>query len=224
MTTEHILYIPTIFFLGFLMGKLSSRASGPEEQTEPSSTRSESRRQLIPSSFVIGSFLILAVAFAATHFFELPASAKSVAKSLGGLEIFDKKPSFSSAEVYSRIGNFPETGIQLYKRFTHTIDIIFPLTLLTFLVLLSRFVTQQLFINRRWIQALHSLPFIWFGSDLLENGVVYYLLDEFPTRHNFLANSLGSITITKFTFLLISVLAPAIATIFRKKLVIPARS
>jgi hypothetical protein len=215
MTTEHILYIPTIFLLGFLMGKLSSR-SNEFNQTSALAKGSQSIKRIIPGSFVVGSFLVFAVVFIATHLFELPASAKAVTQSLGGLEIFDRKPSFSSRELYSRISSFPAPGIQLYMRFTYTIDIVFPLTLFAFLFLLGRFVTQQFLNYRTFVRLLHILPIIWFGTDLVENSIVYYLLNEFPTRHNLLANALGYVTLTKFTFLLLSVLGPAMATVFRR--------
>jgi hypothetical protein len=216
MTPEHILYIPTILLLGFLMGKLSFRS---KEFTQTSAVAKESQqKRIVPRSLLVGSFLVFATVFIGTHLFELPASAKAVTQSLGGLEIFDRNPSFSSQEVYSRISSFPAPGLQLYMRFTHTIDIVFPLSLFAFLFLLGRFVTQRGLHHRTLARFVHALPMIWLGTDLLENGIVYYLLDEFPMKHNFLANTLGYITLVKFIFLVLSVLAPAIITMLRKQI------
>jgi hypothetical protein len=203
MTIEHILYIPTIFLLGFLFGKLTSSAPKTDGETQSSNKRS------IPAGFLVVSFLMFAFVFVATHFFELPASSKAVTQALGGLKLFDTKPSFSADEVYSRISQFSETGIHLYKRFTHTIDIVFPLSLLTFLILLGKFVSQNVSTSRTLIVIVGALPIIWFGFDLVENGIVYYLLNDFPVRHNLAASLLGYITISKFTFLFLSVAAPA---------------
>jgi hypothetical protein len=218
MTTEHFFYIPTIFLFGFITGKLSS---GPNEfkAKSSSSMESQSTKRIIRGSLVIGSFIVFIAVFIATHVFEIPASTKAVTKSLGGLEMFDRKPSFSATEVYSRISEFPKTGIHLYKRFTHTVDILFPLALFSFLFVLGRFAMQGFLNHRTLARLLHILPIIWFGSDLLENSIVYYLLDEFPSRHNFLANGLAYVSLTKFAFLLLSVLAPIIVTVFRRQLI-----
>lgn len=218
MTTEHILYIPSIFLFGFLMGRLSSSSSA-FKQTSALAKQSQPNKRRIPGSFVVGSFLVFVMVFIATHVLEIPASTKAVTKSLGGLEIFDRKPSFSAPEVYSRISKFPDTGIRVYKQFTHTVDILFPLTLFTFLILLGRFVIPHFRNQRTFVQLVAIAPIIWFVSDLLENMTVFYLLDKFPTRHNLLAGGLGYVTLTKFAFLLLSILGPVIATVFRRKLI-----
>jgi len=207
MTTEHVLYIPTIFFIGFLIGKL---ATPQIDQNAPTG------HKLIKGNLVLGSFILFAVVFAATHFLELPASSKAVSKALGGAEIFDKSPSFSSDEVYQRISHFPEAGIYLYKRFTHSIDILFPLSFFVFLLLLSKFLVQRLQANPIIIRILTALPIIWLACDMVENGVIYYLLNDFPERHNLLAGILGYLTIIKFVFLLLSVAMPALSTLFKK--------
>ncbi len=208
MTTEHILYIPTIFFIGFLIGKLSSTSSLVENG--PADLRP------IKGTLVLGSFVLFAIVFVTTHFFELPASSKAVSTALGGAKIFDKSPSFSSDEVYQRMSQFPEAGIYLYKRFTHSIDILFPLALFGFLLLLSKYLTQRLQANQIVIRLLTALPMIWLGSDMIENGIIFYLLNEFPKRHNLLAGILGYLTITKFAFLLLSVSLPALMTTVQK--------
>jgi hypothetical protein len=208
MTTEHVLYIPTIFFIGFLIGKLT--AATQTDQNAPTDNK------LIKGSLVITSFILFAVVFAVTHFFELPASSKAVSRALDGAQIFDKSPSFSSNEVYQRMSHFPAAGIYLYKRFTHSIDIIFPLSFFLFLILLSKLLIQRLQVKPIIIPILTALPIIWLGCDLVENGIIYYLLNDFPERHNLLAGILGYLTITKFAFLLLSVAMPALTSTFKR--------
>lgn len=206
MTSAHILYIPTIFLLGFLAGSLTGSSSIPSARSEKQSG--------ISGRVLLSSFMIFAVVFAGTHFFEIPRSSKAVTKALNGQEIFDKKPSFNSEEVYSRLENFPEGGRELYKQFTYTIDILFPITLFTFLLLLGLFAINRNMAYKRFKFGLLAIPILWISMDFIENAMVFRLLDNFPVKSDGLAGSLGYITITKFSLLLLSILAPtAIITI-----------
>jgi hypothetical protein len=156
----------------------------------------------------MGSFLLFAIVFIGTHFFAIPRSSKAVTEALNGLEIFDKKPSYTSDDVYSRIEMFPQNGLLLYKQFTYTIDILFPTTLFTFLFLLSWFVIKKVPLSRTTSTVLIALPITWLTMDLIENAIIFKLLTDFPLRQLELAGSLGYITIAKFCLLLLSILAP----------------
>jgi hypothetical protein len=202
MTSAHILYIPTIFLLGFLTGSLAGK--GFNNSNNPANESG------IPGKVLLGSFVIFAIVFIGTHFFDIPRSSKAVAKALNGLEIFDKKPAYTSAEVYSRIELFPENGRVLYQEFTYTIDILFPITLFAFLFLLSRFVIKRVTMCRSAQIILMAVPVLWLSMDFIENAVIFTLLDKFPVKDYVLAGSLGYITITKFSLLLLSILAPTL--------------
>ena len=202
MTSAHILYIPTIFLLGFLTGSLVGKGSNSPEEA--------SKQSGITGRTLLGSLLILAIVFVGTHFFEIPRSSKDVTKALNGLEIFDKKPSYTSDDVYSRMEMFPEYGRLLYKQFTYTIDVLFPITLFTFLFLLARFAVKGAVISRRLQILLIAIPVLWVSMDLIGNVIIFKLLDDFPVKRHALAGSLGYITITKFSLLLLSILGPTI--------------
>jgi hypothetical protein len=205
MTSAHILYIPIIFLLGFLTGTLITRKAD------------QSNSSTISGKLVVGAFVIFMIAFIGTHFFPIPRSSKAVSIALNGREIFDKKPSYSAEEVFARISHFPEAGIELYKSFTYTIDVLFPLTLLAFLFLLSRFIVDQSPAPKPLKIVASLLPIVWFAIDMVENSVIYQILNRWPEPHNFLAGSLGYITITKFTLLLLSILTPVLIILLRKK-------
>lgn len=213
MTSAHILYIPTIFLLGFLTGSLFGKATNSQNH---SSLDSASKTSVVSGKSLLGSFVIFALVFVGTHFFEIPRSSKAVTKALNGSEIFDKKPSYSSDEVYSRMSAFPEKGRELYQQFTFTIDILFPLTLFSFLFLLARFTINRFHVSDRAIQiVMVALPMIWFCSDMVENAIIFHLLSKYPVRNQALAGTLGYITIIKFTLLLLSILAPTGMIVFR---------
>lgn len=213
MTSAHILYIPLIFSLGFLAGTLLRTGSVASYKTNGGGQTP----QLVSGRALLGSFVIIIIVFIGTHFIEIPRSSKAVGIALHGAEIFDKKPSYSSAEVYKRIAAFPEEGLRLYQQFTYTIDILFPATLFVFLFLLSSFVNRRFFIRKEFQTFLFLLPILWFGSDMIENAVIYSLLNRFPVRMEFFASILGYITFTKFTLLLLSIAGPILAIVVPTK-------
>lgn len=129
-----------------------------------------------------------------------------------------QKPIFGSDAVYHYMQSFTEIGIRVYKRFTYTIDVIFPLSMLLFLYTFSKFTLQRVALTKYFFKTVKLLPWIWFGFDMLENANVFYLLSEFPKQHLFVAGSLGWITVTKFVLLFLSLLLPALLLLFPKKL------
>ena len=207
MTFQHLFYIPTIFLLGLISGILLSNNT--------STASAEGKMSGKKLGLV---FLIFIIVFIITHSFNVPAGSKQVSMLLGGLEIFDKKPIFGSDAVYHYMQSFTEIGIRVYKRFTYTIDVIFPLSMLLFLYTFSKFTLQRVALTKYFFKTVKLLPWIWFGFDMLENANVFYLLSEFPKQHLFVAGSLGWITVTKFVLLFLSLLLPALLLLFPKKL------
>ena len=119
MTFSHIFYIPTIFLLGMVFGSMISRKtqnksiikSGAFNEKNSISQPKTSRKILALT------FLIFLLTFIITHFVEIPYSSKSVSRLLGGIEIFDKSPVFTSTAVYDRLNQYSTVGISAYKRF-----------------------------------------------------------------------------------------------------------
>jgi len=208
MTIQHIFYIPTIFLLGFIFGTMTNKATESQNNQLLYKT---SRRKLIQT------FLVFLLVFVITHIFEIPWGSKAVSQLLGGIEIFDKSPVFSSDSVYERISLFPAEGLMAYKRFTYTIDILFPLSFLLFLFTYARFVSQRITIPKYLIKFLISLSFFWFAFDMLENVVIFNILTKYPSQNELLGSSLGFITVTKFGLLMLSILMPSLLFIFAKK-------
>lgn len=159
---------------------------------------------------LIQTFLAFLLIFMATHMFELPWSSKAISRLIGEAEIFDKRPVFSSAEVYQTLSLFSDEALMAYKRFTYTVDLVFPLSLFVFLFTFARFVAQRITISGYLAKILVGLPIFWLASDLIENAAVFAILSEFPSQMSFLAGSLGFITIAKFGLLLFSILTPSL--------------
>lgn len=213
MTIQHLLYIPTVFLLGFLFGTM---AIG-ERTSHDTAAANGSRQRSTSGKLLLQTFLVFLLVFVITHLFEIPLGSKTVSRLLGGVEIFDKKPAFSSAEVYARVAQFPAYGLLAYKRFTYTIDILFPAALLLFLFTLARFAVQRVTMWKYVARALIGLPILWFASDLTENAIIFTILSLFPVENALLAGSLGFVTLTKFGLLLLSIVVPSLLIVVAKR-------
>ncbi len=219
MPIQHFMYIPTIFLLGFVLGIMfNERRRGTIAINSIATTsQKEQLNHKTSGSKLLQMFLVFLLIFVITHMFEIPWGSKAVSQLLGGLEIFDKSPVFSSSEVYERLGQFTVEGLSAYKRFTYTIDIVFPLSFLAFLLTFARFVSQRVSVPKYLVNILIRLPFIWFASDLIENAIILSILSKFPSKSELLASSLGFFTAIKFGLLLLSIFTPSILFIFARK-------
>lgn len=189
MTPEHIIFIPTIFLLGLLTGILSSvRRSGG-------------------ATAVLLTLGIALSVFVLNHLTPIPTGVVALHDITGGQPIFDQSPSFDRAEVLARLDAFGADGRALYQRFTYTGDLLFPLSVLLFLLTFARFSARQLARTAIWIPYLTILPIAWFAFDMLENTLVFSLIAAFPDERPALAAILGPVTAIKLLLLPTSLIA-----------------
>lgn len=213
MTPAHIFFIPSIFFLGFILeGLAGSRSRSDGSAIAGNTTHSGPLiRTLVIAFFVFASI------FVATHMSPQFGGAKAVTAVMHGMPLFDQRPSFSSADVFQRLDAFGDAGRNMYQRFTYSVDIIFPLSLLVFLSLLARFVNQRVALSAGLRKLLLAIPAIWFSADMLENIIVYTLIAQFPAQNDLLGGSVGYVTVAKFSLLLLSIAGPAILIVARRR-------
>ena len=215
MTIQHLLYIPTIFLLGLVFGAMiNERAKGKMSNAIIDSN--VPFRYQTSGKTLLQTFSIFLIVFVITHMFPIPFGSK-VVKQLLGHEIFDKRPVFSSAEVYERINLFSEAGVMTYKRFTYTIDVLFPASFFAFLWTFASFVSERRKISKHVRNVLIGLPIFWVASDLIENAVIFKILDCLPNQSEFLGNYLGLITALKFGLLAFSIFTPLLLILFARK-------
>jgi hypothetical protein len=154
------------------------------------------------------AFFILLVTFAVTHLASFPGSLAHFRESTGGQKILDMRASSSAAETYERLSAMGETGRSLYLRLVVTIDIVFPLAMLGFLLTFAWFVGQRAGVPR-WASRLLTLPpVLYFGLDLLENASVLAMLLQYPDRLEGIASIVGYLTRGKRTSMMVAFLAP----------------
>jgi hypothetical protein len=206
MTTQHLFYIPTVFLLGFVFGIIFSENMLFRNTNNPAG----SFRDKMSKNKLLYTFLIFILVFIITHLFEIPWGSKQVSSLLNGQEIFDKKPLFSSDEVYTKIGTFSEVGLKVYRRFTYTVDIVFPVSFFVFLLNFAQFVAYRIKNSKTINRIITGLPTLWLITDFLENLIIYILLSNYPTRYDFLGGIIGVVSVTKFTLLFCSIITPLI--------------
>ncbi|AEI52067.1 hypothetical protein [Runella slithyformis] len=213
MTTQHVFYIPTVFLLGFVFGIIFS-----ENKLLRSANNSDgSSPDRMSKNKLLYTFLIFILVFIITHLFEIPWGSKQVSSLLNGQEIFDKKPLFSSDEVYTKIGTFSEEGLKVYQRFTYTVDIVFPTSFFVFLLTFAQFVAYRIKKSKLINRIITGLPTLWLITDLLENLIIYIILSNYPTRYDFLGRIIGVVSVIKFTLLFYSIITPVIFWIMSKR-------
>ncbi len=219
MTSEHFVFVPMVFLIGYFLGGFMSTLSA---HTSAKNTTSESDNPVIrnakPTSGkqVLASLTLFLAMFVITHVFALPYSVQAVKESNGGVAILDQSPSFTNEEVYSRLTEFGESGRAVYKRFVYTTDVIFPLTLLLFLVLLVRYSREKASFNHKFDKILLLLPFVWFGIDMLENTMTFSLISQYPRPSVVVGDVIGYVTVAKFSLLLSSILASLFIYLYGK--------
>ena len=76
--------------------------------------------------------------------------------------------SSSADETYARLERLTDAGRTLYLRLIVTVDIVFPVAVLAFLMTLARFVLHRTKPQRIARAVLLALPLIYYGFDLLK--------------------------------------------------------
>ena len=214
VTTAHFFYIPSIFIVGFFVGAVTSNIVS-QKQTSNGGLKSNPK---IKGSLLAAAFAILTLIFIVTHIIAVPGGAKSLHAALGHQLLFDRHTSSTANEVYSRLDSFGQAGRAAYKQFTFSGDAVFPISLLVFLVVLAFFVRERTSLSRATRALLILLPLIWFLSDMIENSMIYYLIEHYPEKNIFIAEHLGTITSFKFTLLMCSMALPAVTyALFRTR-------
>lgn len=224
MTPEHLFFIPSIFLLGVFVGAFVVRSNERASAKHASDTLPANgvpAAALAPGKgasarALVVAFLVFVGVFVGTHLSPALGGVKALSTTLSGQKTFDQRPAADATEVHERLAAMGEFGRAAYQRFTHTADVLFPLSLLAFLLLLSRFVLGRRALPTAIRRALMALPFLWFGLDMLENGLVYTLIAQFPADDLWLAAVLGWVTRAKFVVLLASLAAPTLLFLTRR--------
>jgi hypothetical protein len=157
---------------------------------------------------VVLSFVVMFATFAVTHLLRFPGSIRHLMDATGGRKILDMQPSGSADETYARLEAFGELGRELYQRAILTVDLVFPLSVFVFLMLLARFVSERARLHGAMKGALKLLPVAYVLLDFLENTSVLLMLKHYPERLELLAETVGYLTRGKRVSMIAALLLP----------------
>lgn len=146
--------------------------------------------------------------FIAVHFMDFPGSVPRFKEVSQGGALLDVSPSFSVDEIYRRISDYGEAGRRSYSFRNVTVDVLLPLSLLPFLLLLMLKAVKPLKLGRSSQALLLSFPVVYVVFDLAENMVVLFLLAHFPERIEHLAAILPYVTSVKRLGSLLAIFVP----------------
>ena len=150
-------------------------------------------------------FVVLAV-----HLLQFPGSVPDFHRASGGGVLLDAKPAFTPDETFERLAGYGEEGRRNYSFRNVTVDVILPLSVLPFLVLLIRKAIAPFAFGAGLRAVMLSIPLVYVAFDLLENASVLVLLANYPRRMNALAASLAYTTVVKRAASLLAIALPLV--------------
>jgi hypothetical protein len=96
------------------------------------------------------------------------------------------------------------------------VDLVFPVSVFVFLLLLARFVSEQARLRGVLKVALQLFPIAYVLLDFLENASVLLMLKHYPERLEFLAGAVGYLTRGKRVSMMAAMLLPVILWLVTK--------
>lgn len=144
----------------------------------------------------------------AVHFLDFRGSVRNFERESQGGVLLDVRPAFSEDAIYARLEAYGPRGRNNYAFRNRTIDLLLPLGVLPFLMLLARRASSRGSLRRAAGTVLLSLPVAYVLFDLAENALVLALLAKYPDRLPVAAAFLPYVTLVKRGASLLSIFAP----------------
>ena len=108
-------------------------------------------------AFVLALFAAVLVVFA-VHFLDFRGSVPNFVRASGGGVLLDVMPSFSEEAIHQRLADYGDEGRRNYAFRNLTVDLVLPLTVLPFLLLLMLRAINHLSLGNVVRTLLFSLP------------------------------------------------------------------
>jgi hypothetical protein len=156
------------------------------------------------------AWVTLIAAYVALNATALPFSIPTVRAHALGRGILNTLPHYDAAQAYDHIASYTSVALRAYHLIL-VLDVVLliPLYIAAFAgaILLGG---ERVFARKpRVARALAALPFIGGACNLVEDALVFWLLERWPIRHDTVANLAGSITLAKTLLLMLSLLCAA---------------
>ena len=194
---------------GFAASEGQERADpGPARRRPLSLCENETPMRPRKTFVIAGLWAFLVVV--AVHFFQFPGSVPDFKRASGGGTLLDASPAFTPDGIYDRLTGYGEAGRRNYSFRNVTVDVLLPLSVLPFLLLLVRRGLAHYPHGPILRGVLLSVPVAYVVFDLLENASVLALLANYPERMTVLAVSLPYTTLAKRAALLLALGIPLV--------------
>jgi hypothetical protein len=158
-------------------------------------------------SFYLALFLALGVAVP-VHVLDFPGSVPDFVAASGGGTLLDAKPAFSADGIYARLEGYGQKGRENYAMRNVTVDVLLPLSVLPFLLLLARRAAARGRRGRATRTLLLVMPIAYVAFDFAENAAVLALLSSFPERQVIIAALLPYLTVIKRAASMLALILP----------------
>jgi hypothetical protein len=144
----------------------------------------------------------------AVHVSDFRGSVRNFERESGGGVLLDVRPAFSEDAVYARLDGYGAAGRSNYAFRNRTIDLLLPLSVLPFLMLLARRAASRGSLRDAAGALLLSFPIAYVLFDLAENALVLALLAQYPDRLTVAAVILPYVTVVKRGASLLAIVVP----------------
>ena len=153
--------------------------------------------------------LILAIGVAGpVHIVDFPGSVPDFVAASGGGTLLDAKPAFSADGIYARLEGYGDKGRENYAMRNVTVDVLLPLSVLPFLLLLALRADARGRHGQVARTLLFALPVAYVAFDFAENAAVLALLSSFPERQEIIAAMLPYLTVIKRASSMLALIVP----------------
>lgn len=170
----------------------------------------------------IVSLVIAGISVILIHFVDFPGSVPNFRRISHGGQLLDTFPAYTIDELYNRIEEYGEEGRATYLFRLWSIDILLPLSVFPFLLLLGRFGLGSAFFHRSIRFLVFCFPVIYVIFDLCENALLYFTIANFPQRIE-LASAITVITLIKKAGYIAAVISPMLLLAYRGARLIAAK-
>lgn len=121
-------------------------------------------------------------------------------ETMSGFRTLDIEFSYSPEEVFARLNAYGYSGRLLYLLSSWTIDFLYPLLYSFLFAFMLTFFLQRAFSPGHAFIRLQSLPFVILFFDLIENGLIAFLLAFYPAKPVLIAIAASFSTTLKWCF------------------------
>lgn len=153
------------------------------------------------------SFGVFLTIYGLLNFTTLPFSIPSLMAASGGKTILNVLPYYNAESAYEHIAAYSQEAVTIYYR-------ILGIDLLALIPAYLLFLTAGLLHGSRLVlrsyprvySVLALMPLTAAFLNLIEDGLVVFLLESYPSRHDTVATLCGMITTTKSSLMMASLL------------------